>query len=193
MEREKRERNKPWQWTRPQTKPADKVTTPSEAAAWSQERPPVPPVPITPLPTVIFTPTTTEVKSATPEIILTSEEGTPIEVMADLIFEDIGGQELINISRSDIINGISVGYQPIKNLEYIQQQFNPNNIVPLQLTSDRYFANFPIKLDERVNPGGNVYRESNGDIVVEVIDINSDEQVEVEILTSGIIYEVDIL
>jgi len=78
------------------------------------------------------------------DTILFNEEATPVEVMADILFENIGGQELINIARNDTVNGQTVIYQPIKNLSTIQQQYNPNNIVSLQSTSDKYFQNFSI-------------------------------------------------
>ena len=35
---------------------------------------------------------TPDVKSATPDIILFDDESTPIEIMTDLIFENIGGK-----------------------------------------------------------------------------------------------------
>jgi hypothetical protein len=56
------------------------------------------------------------VKTATPDIVLFDDSALPIEVMTDLIFENIGGQELISITRSDIVNGQKISYQPIKNL-----------------------------------------------------------------------------
>ena len=114
--------------------------------------------------------------------------------MQDLIFEDIGGQELISISRNDIVNGQQVTYRPIKNLSSIQQQYNPNNILGIQGTSNKYFANFSIKLDEKIpeyptGPNGTyVYLES-GNIVIESINLESDEQVQVQISTGGTIYE----
>jgi hypothetical protein len=118
--------------------------------------------------------------------------------MTDLIFENIGGQELINIARNDIVNGQQVSYQPIKNLSSIQQQYNPNNILALQSTSDKYFANFPIKLETKIptpgtGPNGrHVYIDSiSGNLIIEAINIEPDEQIEVEITVSGTIYEAE--
>jgi hypothetical protein len=120
----------------------------------------------------------------------------PIDIMSDLIFEDIGGQELINIARNDIVNGQTISYQPIKNLSSLQQQYNPNNILSLQQTSDKYFANFSIKLDERIptqgsGPNGEyVYlEEGTGDLIIEVVNMPSSEQVDVEITLDGTIYQ----
>jgi hypothetical protein len=138
------------------------------------------------------------VKTASIDTVLFNDEELPIEIMTDLIFENIGGQELINIARNDIVNGQQVSYQPIKNLSSIQQQYNPNNILSLQSTSDKYFANFPIKLESKIptigtGPGGSpVYIDpSTGDIIVEVINTGQDEQVEIQITVSGTIYETE--
>ena len=163
----------------------------------------VTPTPPTPTPTnsrpVVISPPPPPTKTAPLDTILYKEEDQPVEIMADLIFENIGGQELINIARSDTVNGQPVVYQPIKNLTQIQQQFNPNNIVALQATSDKYFQNFAIKLENKVPEEGNgpagahVYIDpQTGDLVVEAINLEADEQVELEITTSGTIYEAEL-
>lgn len=145
------------------------------------------------------TPPPPPAKTAPIDTVLFNDELVPIEVMTDLIFENIGGQELINIARNDIINGQQVSYNTIKNLTSIQQQYNPNNIISLQSTSDKYFANFSIKLEDKVpNVGGGpngstVYiEETTGDLIIETINTNPDEQVDVQIGISGTIYEADI-
>jgi hypothetical protein len=133
------------------------------------------------------------IKSATPEIILFDDQDLPIEIMSDLIFENIGGQELINISRTDLINSELLSYQLIKNLSIFQQEYNPNKILGIQQTSDRFFANFSIKFDSK-SPTPEVYREAEtGDIIIIFSDIAQDEEVEIQIATSGIIDEVDLI
>jgi hypothetical protein len=88
--------------------------------------------------------TKSAVKTAPIDTILFNDDSVSIDRMVNLILEDIGGQELINIARNDIINGQKVSYQPIKNLSSIQQQYNYNNILGIQNTSDKYFSNFSI-------------------------------------------------
>jgi hypothetical protein len=151
---------------------------------------------ITPVATTLPPP---PVKTAPIDTILFDNDSVPIEIMTDLIFENIGGQELINIARNDTVNGQTVIYQPIKNLTAIQQQYNPNNIVSLQATSDKYFQNFSVKFDNKVptigtGPGGaHVYIDpETGELVVEAVNMAEDEQIEVEITISGTIYEADI-
>lgn len=140
-----------------------------------------------------------QVKVAGKDIILFDDSSMPVDLMNDLIFEDIGGEELISIARRDTVNGQKISYQPIKNLSSIEQQYNPNNIISLQATSDKYFSNFPIKIDDKIpeNPTGPnesyVYIDTaTGDLVIETVNLESDEQIEIQIATSGTIYEVNL-
>lgn len=154
-------------------------------------------VPQTPSSTsVTRTPPPKPTKTAPIDTILFDDQSISPEIMADLVFEDIGGHELLSISRNDIVNGQPVSYSPIKNLGLVQQRYNPNNILGLQSTSDKYFANFAIKFDEKVPLQGNginglnVYiEEATGDLIIETINMNSDEQIEVQVAINGTIYE----
>jgi hypothetical protein len=157
----------------------------------------VDPVPYTPTTAAIaVSPPPPPTKTAPIDTVLFNDDSMSIEIMTDLIFEDIGGHELINIARNDIVNGQRVSYTPIKNLGLIQQRYNPNNILNLQLTSEKYFNNFSIKLEEKVPKEGNgidgsniYFDESTGDLIVETVNMNPDEQLEVQISINGTIYE----
>jgi hypothetical protein len=161
------------------------------------QQPDVDPIPLTSsLLPVSNTPPPPPAKTAPIDTVLFEDSGMSVEIMTDLIFEDIGGHELLSISRNDIINGQQVSYSPIKNLGLIQQRYNPNNILKLQSTSDTYFANFAIKFEEKVpsqgnGPNGtNVYiEESTGDLIIETVNMNDDEQIEIQIAINGTIYE----
>ncbi len=136
------------------------------------------------------------IKTATPDIVLFDDDSVPTEQMADLIFENIGGQELINITRNDTINGQNISYQPIKNIRSIQQSYNSNNILGLQKTSDKYFSGFSIRFDQKTPNEGNglngtnVYVDNSGNLVIEAVGLNNDEQLEVQLSTSGTIYTI---
>jgi len=158
------------------------------------------PTPPTPPPTITPAKVVVPVKTAPIDTLVIDQDAINIDFMADLIFEDIGGQELINIARNDTVNGQILSYQPIKNLTKIQQQYNPNNIVGLQNTSDKYFLNFPIKLETKLlgegdgagPDGAYVYiEEDTGDLIIELINLEPDEQLEVQISVSGTIYEAE--
>jgi hypothetical protein len=159
---------------------------------------PVSAIPLTPstIGLSIATNSVNPVLTAPIDTILYNNDALPIEIMTDLIFENIGGQELISIARNDTVNGQAIIYQPIKNLTALQQEYNPNNIVNLQGTSDKYFENFPIKFDDKVpneptGPGGaHVYIDpAAGNLIIEAINLQSDEQIELEITIGGTIYE----
>lgn len=154
-------------------------------------------------PTTTTSTTTDGVKIATPDLFIFKDEVVPIDTMTDLIFEDIGGHELITVSRNDIINGQNISYQPIKNLSSIYLQYNPQNIVALQDTSDTFFKNYTIKFEDSIPDSGTgpnseiVYIDPDtGDLVINVTNLASDERVEVQILTgwsrfNDTIYEVN--
>ena len=160
---------------------------------------PTPATPTTVSPAIVAAVVAPPVKTAPIDTVLFNDDEVPIEVMSDLIFEDIGGHELINIARNDIINGQDISYQPIKNLTSVQQQYNPNNILSVQATSNKYFSNFAIKLENKIpnvgnGPfGSNVYLDpKDGSLIIEAVNLESDEQVEIEITLSGTIYEADL-
>jgi len=141
---------------------------------------------------IIQPPNNQPIKVATPELIALSNPILDIEIMADMIFENIGGQELINIARNDVINGQDVIYSPIKNLKDLYLQYNPNNIIRLENTADTYFKNFSIRLESKLpffgtGPNGEVVYidPATGDLVINVSSLDPDEQVDVQILNSG--------
>lgn len=157
----------------------------------------VSPVPQTPSnATVVSAYSPAPTKTAPIDTVLFDDQSMSVEIMTDLIFEDVGGHELLSVSRNDIINGQRVSYSPIKNLGLVQQRYNPNNILRLQSTSDTYFANFAIKFEEKVPlegngvNGENVYiEEETGDLIIETVNMNNDEQIEIQIAINGTIYE----
>lgn len=159
----------------------------------------VSPVPLTGIKSLMAVSFSDPVKTSQIDAVLSDSDTIPVEIMTDLIFENVGGQEILSITRNDTVNGQNIIYQPIKNLTNIQQQYNPNNIVALQSSSDKYFANFSIKFDSKVpevgsGPNGeHIYIDpQTGDLVIDVINSQPDEQVEIEIATSGTIYEVEL-
>lgn len=138
------------------------------------------------------------IKIATPDIILFDEEAIPVDVMTDLIFEQIGGQEIINIARNDIINGQNVIYSLISNVPQIAYDYSPKNIFTVPGTLDKFFKNFAIRLDIHIPESGTgpsgrfVYIDKNNPdeslrnrLVVDVVNMKTNEQVEIQVLDFG--------
>lgn len=132
------------------------------------------------------------IRVASPDIILIDNEALSIELMTNLVFENIGGREILSISRSDTVNGQSIIYQPISNLANINLKYNPLNIIALQNTADNLFRSFAIELGDHVpivgsGPDGTfVYSEiGTGNLVVDLIALDPEYEVEIQVLASG--------
>lgn len=129
------------------------------------------------------------IKQADPDIILFDDEAISPELLLQLQYEDVAGIELINISRSDIIDGQNVTYSPVSQLSSLRRKFNPNNIISLPATSSDLFSRFGIDLILRGIKKPHL--NENGDLVIEIEQILEDEIIEAEIDTSGTINIVD--
>lgn len=135
-----------------------------------------------------------EVKVATPDLVQVVEDGTPPEVIADLLFEDIGGTEILSLSRHDMINGIDIKYQQISNLAKVESTFGGDSLINLQNSIEQIFKTFPIKryqyLPENSNdPSGlnnQAYLDASGNLNIEFINIVDGMQIEVEFKTIDI-------
>lgn len=163
----------------------------------------IPAVPTSPTNIRIYSPYN-RAKIATPDLLVDTGTFESPEIIQQLILEDIGGQELINISRHDLVNGQNLKYSPVKNLASIAIRYSSNNIIPIQNTSNSVFNNFSIKLDLYLPNGGTnasgeylsslgtgpngepIYiDEKTGDIVVNFLDVPKDQQVEIQVLKTG--------
>jgi hypothetical protein len=133
------------------------------------------------------------IKSAPIDTVLFNDSLVNPEIIADLLFENIGGQEILTIARHDTVNGQSVSYQPIKNLSGISQEYSSESLVKVKGTSKDIFGNFPIKLQGKIpnvgnGPDGrNIYLDADGNIVIEFVNLEGGQEVEVQITSSGTI------
>ena len=144
--------------------------------------------------------TKSPVKIATPQYV--NFKNDIVEEDADflkiLYFEQINGVMLLSLTNNTSLNTENINYQPIINMAEVQKTLDPKGILALQNTSDKYFLNFPIRLDAKVpnignGPSGtNVYIDSSGNLVVESINLNPGEKVEIQTLQNGTIYETDL-
>jgi hypothetical protein len=140
------------------------------------------------------------VKAAPIDTVVFVDEPFDPNYYEDVLFQDFGGQELLTVARNDTVNGQNISYQPFKDLGIIRDQYTPNSLLSIQETSDRFFANFLIRLNEKIPgigngpSGSNVYLEEGetGSAIIEFINIEANEQVEIQILNAGIIEDIGI-
>jgi len=148
-----------------------------------------PPAPL--LPTFVpITSSVMAIKQAPIDTVVFNEDTVSIQQLTELLYEQIGGMELINIAREDTVSGQDVIYSPISNIGSIWGQFNPNNVIAVGSSFDTFFSRFAIDLILR---GMNIpYFNEDGDLIIEIDDVLSDEEIHYQIASSGTINEVDI-
>ena len=138
--------------------------------------------------------TTFAVKQPAPSLVQYDADTLPQDLITDLLYEDVGGQELINIARHDTIDGQDVAYSLIKNLSVLNQSFNPNNILAGQISYSSQLGQYSLDISSKLPfpntlyPTGPAYLDNDGNLVIELLTIGPDEYIEVEISSNGTIY-----
>jgi len=132
-------------------------------------------------------------------VISLSRDVNDVAEMAYLIFEKLGAVELTKFTRHDTVDGINPYYNIISNLSEIKKEYDPSNLISSQKSDDSLYNAFSIKLENKL-PGDEylgdrgldsyIYVDGVGNLIIELINITSDELVEVEIDTNGTIVEV---
>ena len=134
------------------------------------------------------------------DVVSLAQETVSAETMTNLLFENVGANELTRFVRHDTVEGINPYYDVISNLSDIKRKFDPSSLISLQKTTSSVFDIFPIKLQDKIpsdaylsenNLTDYLYVDTNGDLVIEVVNLKDSQIVEIEIDTSGTIFEVD--
>jgi hypothetical protein len=147
------------------------------------------------------------VQIPTPDLVITGEAPEPIDGMIDLVFEKIGGHELISISRSENVNGQNISYQPIKNMGELSKEYDTKKIIPLPNSSAFYDNSFAIKIESKIPEKGlgftgvdnddslNIYvsytpgvEASKPKLIIEAANLAENERIQVEIIKSSDVF-----
>lgn len=138
------------------------------------------------------------------------ERGTdaiPEAIMEYLLFEQIGGQELLLSTRSDMLNGTNPSYSIVSNLVDLNFQYSPSNIISLPNSLPDIFKRYNIVLENyvptvvktrddetaksEVNESPNAYvdldENSNNyqSILIEFKNVQPNQQVELQVMGDG--------
>lgn len=106
--------------------------------------------------------------------------------MIEPFFQEFGGTELINISRTDLIDGDEVSYTPIVDLSRLRQSFNPNNIINIAASQENE-TQYGIDLLSRNPLAPYLDLDNNGNLIIEIEDVRENESIEAQIATNGTI------
>jgi len=164
---------------------------PSPPASGSTSPPPPPqPTPPNPWTTASIYQAPSGIKQAQPDIVIDPEIDTTGDYIVERFFEELGGTELINISRHDLIDGINVVYNPIANLSKLRERFNPNNIIQSDYLSQNEARNATIDIISRgtYQP----YFDYLGQLVIEIDIMRPEENIEVEVSGSGTLTRIEL-
>lgn len=126
-------------------------------------------------------------------------DAIPESIMEYLLFEQIGGQELLLSSRSDMLNGTNPSYSIISNLVDLNFQYSPYNIISLPNALPDIFKRYSIVLENyvpntsssEINESPNAYVEEDSDsnnyksIVIEFKNVQPNQQIELQVLADG--------
>lgn len=135
-------------------------------------------------------------KNPTRDVVLFNENNVSVEGITNLLFEQIGGIELISMVRRDTVEGQNPYYSIISNLSSIKREFDPTQIIARQKPNQSYFDIFSIDLNSKIpddiylqtnNLDNYYYIDSNGDFVIELDNMMQDEIIELEIAEGGTI------
>jgi hypothetical protein len=122
------------------------------------------------------------------------------ETIINLLFENIGANELTKFVRHDTVEGTNPYYDIISNLSDIKRRFDPSTLISLQKSNLSNFDIYPIKLQDKIpdekylqenNIPDYIFFAENGDLVIEVVNMSDSEIVEVQIDTNGTIYQIE--
>lgn len=140
-----------------------------------------------------------KVKIASSNLFITDQREDKTDFIADAIIEDIGGQEIINISRNDLLNGQNITYSVIENLASTQRSFNANELVKLQSTSEDFFNAFSLDINTftpEYGTGENgeiVYVDADtGQVIINTVNLSSNLVLEVEFVSYSEISSTDV-
>jgi hypothetical protein len=136
------------------------------------------------------------IKIATPDIMLNRDLDVPVEAMTQLGFESLASRELIEVVRGDLVKGQNINYKPVQNLSRISFDYSPEKLVALQSSTRAFFNSFSIDLnsyipDTGTGPAGStVYiDEETRALVIDLVNLANDHQIEVQILSSGEVFD----
>ena len=140
------------------------------------------------------------VKTPEKNVFIFDDSATVSGDIERLLFQNIGGTELVNMTRQNTVEGLNPYYRIISNLSRIQNEFDPITLISRQRRGTSIFDIHPINLSSRIpdneylliNGLDNYYYiAANGDLVIELVNMRVGEVLEVEIVNNATIYEVD--
>lgn len=154
--------------------------------------PPPPPAPPPPPPPPV-SPGNQSVKIATRDLFI-GDEVTDADSSFSKLVGEIASTEFLEINRLGAVDGTDQAYLPVTGLADLNMQNDPRKIIALQNTSDEYFRQFSVPLEnylpsEGTGPDGEiVYIDRDptsttyNNLVINTLNLKETERIEVEFI-----------
>lgn len=134
-------------------------------------------------------------KIADPQFILSTDPAATIEEMQNVLWQSIGGHEIISLARRDLVDGKNINYQLISDLQKLFAEYNPKTIASIENSTPLYFNKFGIKFEKYLpseydlaaidpNLKNPVSIDVNNNITIYVSNIKDSYDIEVQSITS---------
>lgn len=135
-------------------------------------------------------------KVADPQYILSIDPATTIEEMENVLFQNVGGHEIISLARRDLVDGKNINYNIIADLPKLFAEYNSKTIASIENISPLYFNKFGIKFENYLPSDLALSRISTGlqnpvtidpvtnNITIYVANMRDSYEVEVQAITS---------
>jgi hypothetical protein len=134
-------------------------------------------------------------KVADPQFILSADPTTSVEEMENVIWQGIGGHEILSLARRDLIDGKNINYNLISGLKQLFEEYNPKTILAIENSAPLYFNAFGIKFElylpslkilNRVDPDlkNPVTIDKNNEVSIYFMNIKDSYDVEIQSLSA---------
>lgn len=127
-------------------------------------------------------------------------------LMQFLLFEQLSGQEILSVSRADMLNGQNLSYNIVSNLRDVASEYSSSNIISIPNSLPDLFKNYGIVLENYVpelsiaadsitqigNESPNAYvnidpaSNSYNSVIVEFKNLQANQSIEIQIVSAGI-------
>jgi hypothetical protein len=111
------------------------------------------------------------------------------EFMTNSIFEEIAGNELINTQNQNFL--VNTEKSNILNLNNIVQQYSPQSLFKSSNNYNNYFDGLEINLLDKIPNVGNglngkniYFNQSDYSIYIEFVNLDIDEEIEIEFIST---------
>jgi len=136
-------------------------------------------------------------KIADPQFVLSVDPASSPEEMENLIWQGIGGHEILSLARRDLVDGKNINYELISGLIQLSQEYSPKTIMSIENSSPLYFNAFGIRFDLYLPSPQNleglgiipplknpISIDDKNNITIYVLNVKDSYEVEVQSLTA---------